>query len=286
MEDIKKKINPYLVVTTILSLIFILLILYVIITVLYPKKPLDYIRRKLHVEKNLEMLQDDCTDITTYEAKTCKFTGDIYAIKKDTNDKTIIIIDIPGGAFISACNFVKPFTLMDINYDVISISYPVLPYGNFKRSLNYLTEVINHIITTEYDNPKIILTATSAGSYYAVKLINNGTFKDNIIKFISTSGYFGYETIENVITLIGDKGYLRRFNNSTLLTCTPIDPTIKSLYAVGADDFLKESTVKFLQLSGENGKMLTYPGDHCFYLSYNDKSTREYYKDMELFMKA
>ena len=256
------------------------LLIYIISVIIYPKKPIEYIRKNLHLNANKEEIFDDCT---SYEKFTHNgISRNIYFL--DKLDKSKIIIDLPGGAFIAAANTLKPFLHIEQQHPVVSIEYPVLPSGDYKTTVPYITAAIDYILE-KYGNPKIILNATSAGSFYAVKIINSEKYKNSIIKFISTSGYFGYKTINNVATYITDKIYLRRLNNSTLLDCIPVPTTIDCFYAIGELDPIKISTINYLQLSGDANSAVEYPNsDHCFYNYYNKEITQSYYKDVGTFI--
>ncbi|QBB28692.1 esterase [Homarus gammarus nudivirus] len=274
--------DVYVLFTTILSILLLILIVTVLAIIIYPKKPIEYIKKSLHITSNDEDIYDDCT---SYESFTNNHTTcNIFYLEKDNSTGTIIV-DLPGGAFIASSNTLKQYLHIDQPHTVVSLEYPVLPDGKYENTLTYLKAAISYILS-KYGNPQIIISAASAGCFYATKIINSEEFKENIIKFISSSGYFGYKTIPNIATIITDKVYLRTLKASVLLDCFPISPNIQTFFAIGEYDPLKDSTIKFLSQSGAENEIVEYPySDHCFYLKYNNPTTQEFYKDVSEFIK-
>lgn len=252
-----------------------------------------------HIKGDAE-LSSECTSIEEFtstleipDQKTITITRNIYYLTKPTNVKDTIIIDLPGGAFINSSNTMKPYLYIEnLDVDVASIEYPVLPIGTALRAIKYIEDAIGFIINKYntlwgIDNVKVILSTASAGSYYGVKILNKNTFKDNIIKFTAVSGYFGYKTIDNLVTAIGDKIYLRRLQPNSILDCKPLkDGIIQTFYAVSDSDILKISSLTFLRITNQDQDVVIYPTNgHCFYTHFNDPETKKYYKDYLDFIK-
>lgn len=281
--------------------IFILLIVvtYVLYTIINPTVPIKYIKSYFHIVGDADLI-DDATEIESFTAtialdnkKPRTFTCNIYHLRKLANRTGVLIIDLPGGAFLNSSNtFIQYKHIENLDIDVVSIEYPVLPYGNAARSIAFIEKAIQYIITKyckkwNTETIDIYMNTASAGSYYGVKIINNGNFSKYIKKFSSVSGYFGYKTINDAITTIGDKMYLRQLENSTLLDCAPIsESAVSTFYATTLSDPLNISTIKYLSQTGQVNEIMNYnsPG-HCFYLLYNDEATKQYYTDLYEFFK-
>ncbi|UBZ25677.1 GbNV_gp19-like protein [Carcinus maenas nudivirus] len=277
------EVNAYIVVTSVLAIILLILCIYIISIIVYPKKPIEYLKKTLDLNPNSEYIYDDCTSYETFESPNTHMKHKIFYLEKD-NTTGIIIIDLPGGAFLSSSNTLVPYKYINQPHTVVSLEYPVLPQGRMTTALNYLYDAITYVLD-KFSNPKIIMSAASAGVFYATKIINSEKFTDSIIKFISTSGYFGYKTLENIATIITDKIYLRKLSKSTLNDCVPILPHISTLFVIGELDAMKSSTIEFLKQSGAENEAIEYPNaDHCFYLRYNNEITKGYYADVGNFI--
>lgn len=283
-----------------MTLLFLtMIIIYIIYIIFNPSTPIRYIRKVFQIRGDDEVSSESTTveDFTaTLEVpnqKTISVTKKIYYLTKPDNIKDTIIIDLPGGAFLNSSNTMKPYLYVpDLDIDVISIEYPVLPTGTALRSIKYIEMAMSYIIKKYntlwgIENVKVILSTASAGSYYGVKIINKNIFNSNIIKFSAVSGYFGYKTIDNLITAIGDKGYLRRLQPNTILDCSPLkDGIIQTFYAVSDNDILKISSLTFLRFTNQDQEVVIYKGNgHCFYMHFNDPETKKYYKDYLHFIK-
>ncbi|UOT91847.1 Esterase [Aratus pisonii nudivirus] len=273
-------LSLYIITTTILSLIFIIILIYLVSIIINPKQPINYLKKHLQLNYNNYPIQD-CTSYEEYEYLNIK--NYIFYLDKNINTDTIII-DLPGGAFISSCNTFDHYIHMDQPYNIASIEYPVLPNYVYKQSIDYIMNAIQYIID-KYDYKKIILSAASAGCYYAVKIINSEKFKNYIIKFISVSGYFGYKTMRNIGTFLTQKVYLKQYKDK-YLDCYPVPVTIETFYAVGEYDNMKISTYEYLKQSGSENQVILYPKSvHCFYLNYNNTITKGFYNDISDFIK-
>lgn len=270
--------QPYVTFLAILTVLFILVILYLTYIIIYPKQPINYIKKYLRLNIRNEP-KEECTSYEIFNYNNISHY--IYYLNNNSTSN-ITIIDIPGGAFISSSNTLIQYKHMSQPYNVISIEYPVLPDGTFEITIEYITAVIDYLISKQ-PNMKIILSAASAGCFYAVKLMNLEHFKDYIIKFISTCGYFGYKTLPNIGTYITEKLYLKVRN---LIDCVPITTNIKTFFAVAENDTLKISTYAYLQLTGTSNEAIEYENsEHCFYLRYNNEVTKRYYEDVAAFIK-
>lgn len=275
--------TPYVIFISIFSLIFLFLLIYLTSVIVYPKAPINYIKKRLNlndIDTHTPLEDSNEDELFTYNNMTHK----IYYLNKTPKTDTIII-DLPGGAFISSSNTFAQYKTIEQPHSIVSIEYPVLPDGYYDKTLDYIINAIKHILSRYGMYKKIILSAASAGCYYAVKIINTEIFKENIIKFISMSGYFGYSTMPNIGTFIAERVYLRQLKSDKIYDCTPIPSTIKSFYAVGANDEIKISTYAFLQLNGAENDVVEYPDvGHVFYLRYNDPKVQEFYKDVSEFI--
>ncbi|UVT30883.1 GbNV-gb19-like [Penaeus vannamei nudivirus] len=269
-------VTPYIIFTTTVLCIFILIIIYLISVIVYPKKPIEYIRKTLNLRSSSDLLED----ATSWE----EFIYDnniynLYFYKKQDNFD-VILLDFPGGAFISCSNSLKPYKYIDQPYNVISIEYPVLPEGTIPYTMKFLHELMEYLNKT-YNNPKYIFMAASAGCMYATKLMNSNKY--NVIKYISMNGYYGYSTVDNMLSKIGDHLYLR---NSKKEKCKPPPSNVKCMYAITEDDFLKSSTENYTSSFGAQDQIIKYEGnDHCFYNRYNSLEAKLFYKDVEKFIK-
>lgn len=255
------------------------MLIYSLTVIIHPQQPINYIKKAFHLKPSQD-ISDDATSVETFAFKEKDYK--LYILEKDPSTK-IIIVDFPGGAFISCSNTLKPYLFIDQPNTVVSIEYPVLPYGKMKITMEYLKAVLDYL-NVKYDNPQYIFMGASAGCFYAMKLINLNKY--NIIKYISMSGYYGYKTIDNPIALIGDRIYLRNLNSSTYNDCAPPPANVQTLFVVGSEDFLKDSTINYLQSYGNTDNMIVYHnGDHCFYLRYNSEPAQDFYRDVSKFIK-
>ncbi|QLI62460.1 Esterase [Dikerogammarus haemobaphes nudivirus] len=283
----------------IILIVLTILLLYVIYITVNPTVPIKYIKNKFHIAGDVE-IEQDATSIRLFTATVelpntppTTFSHNIYYSTKDTNQKNKLIIDLPGGAFINSSNTLKPYIhAPDLDIDVVSIEYPTLPKGTAFKVINFIEQAIQSIIDeykTKWNTElfEIYISTASAGSYYGVKIINNNKFINYIKKFTAVSGYFGYKTIDNLITAIGDKVYLRKLQTTSILDCKPLqDGIIETFYAVADNDILKTSTLTFLRLTNQDLNARTYYGTgHCFYTHYNSLDTQKYYKDYVDFIK-
>ncbi len=276
MDDM---LTPYSIFITIIAFIFLILLIYIISIIVYPKKPIELFKKSLNMNASTD-INDDATFIKKYNFE--KHNYNLYYLEK-TEDYSTIIVDLPGGAFISSSNTLKPYLHIDQPYNIISVEYPVLPYGKLKKVMEYLEEIFN-FIKNKHGDPKIILCGASAGCFYATKILNLNKY--NIIKYISTCGYYGYKTIKNIITIVGDKFYLRNASGDTKNDCIPPPSNIQCLYVVGSTDELRFSTINYLETFGNTDNILQYEdADHTFYLRYNSPIAQKYYKDLGDFIK-
>lgn len=276
--------TPYIFLTSILSLTFFILLVYLISVIVYPKQPINYLRKQLGLNTNTH-LDEDSTAVEQFTYN--RTTLNIYYFEKYPATDTLVI-DLPGGAFIASSNTFKHYKYIDQPHTVVTVEYPVLPSGSFRRAMEYLEAAFEYLIRKKYNDKKIILSAASAGCYYATKIINNAKFNDKIVKFICMSGYFGYNTIPNIYTYITEVIYLHHSikNQDSKTVCKPVPSHIETFYTVGANDDLKISTYEFLKQSGEMNKVIEYPNvGHVFYLQYTNDTTKEFYKDMANFIK-
>lgn len=283
----------------IILLALTLLIIYVIYNTINPTIPIQYLKSFFHIKGDVD-IGNDATLVKPYTATIevdgkppIMFTQNLYYYTKDTNQTNKLIIDLPGGAFINSSNTLKTYMNMkELDVDAISIQYPVLPQGTALRAIAFIESAISSIIE-EYKTKwnveyfELYLATASAGSYYGAKIINNGKFDKFIKKFSSVSGYFGYKTIDNLVTAIGDKIYLRRFQTNSVLDCKPLqEGIIDTFYAIAESDILKTSTLTFLQLTNQDLEVHRYFGNgHCFYTHFNSLDTQKFYEDFVAFIK-
>lgn len=256
--------------------------IYIISVIIYPKQPISYLKKKLNLNTNHNPIEES----TSFEIFTYKdMSHYVYYLDRGNINMDTVILDLPGGAFISSSNTLIPYHHINQPYNIFSIEYPVLPDGNYTNTFSYLVAVIDYLIN-KYGIQKIILAATSAGCYYAVKLINSEHFLKQIIKFIGVSGYYGYNTLPNIGTYITEKLYLHSNTDDESITqCVSIPTHIQTFYAVGEDDPLKISTYEFLKLNSATDEIIEYSkGKHCFYLRFNDPITKEYYEQVGFFI--
>uniref|UniRef100_A0AAU8GF89 BD-FAE-like domain-containing protein n=1 Tax=Faxonius propinquus nudivirus TaxID=3139431 RepID=A0AAU8GF89_9VIRU len=291
--------ESFKIIQTILLSMIVLLIIFIIYTIIKPKIIMKYIISTFHIQGNPDSLIDNIeTETFTTSIKIKNkykiFTKHIYYYSKQENDKTTIIIDLPGGAFLVSANTMVHYKAMEnLKYDVVSIEYPVLLEAKATYIISYIENAIQHIIDKykkkyNLDHLKIILSTASAGSYYGVKIINNNQFNNNIYKFTAVSGYFGYTTFDNIFAIITDKLYLNSLKNNTKYICNPIPSSkILTFFAISDKDLLSESTIKYLSKTGQVNEIITYPSsDHCFYLHVNSLDTQKYYKDYISFINS
>ena len=165
--------------------------------------------------------------------------------------------------------------MRNLNIDVVSIEYPVLLKASAKHTILYLEEVIQYIIEkyekkwstlkNNKDPFEIYLVTASAGSYYGAKLINRHKFQNYITKFVGISGYYGHKSMSNELLKLLEKCYLTRtfWNFSDIqeieYDCSPINnPTIQTMFAIGKQDSLKESSIYFSKLTGSDSELCIY----------------------------
>lgn len=284
----KSNTKDYMKIYHIFTAIILCLILFVIIYLIYltfnPNMPIKYIKTMFHIQGDAD-IETDSSDIKLFTFE--EFTGKIYYYIKNESNYETIILDLPGGAFLHSSNTFKHYQHMpDLNLNVISIQYPVLPEGVAVKALSYIENAINFIISEHSDLKNIYLNTASAGSYYGVKLINNGKFSQYIKKFSATSGYFGYKTVDHILAILCDKFYLRRLARNTTLDCSPPSSTIETFYAIAEIDPLAISTKTFLSETNQTNEILIYSASgHCFYLHFNSLDTQKYYQDFMEFIK-
>nr|WOZ57669.1 esterase [Menippe mercenaria nudivirus] len=282
----KNKDTPYIILTSVLTLIFLIIILYFISIIVNPKQPISYLQKQLNVKGHKAELEQDSTNIEPFSHKGTNLH--LYYYEQFPSTDTVII-DLPGGAFISSSNTFAHYKHTKQPHTIVSIEYPVLPKGNYNVAKDFIAAAIDYIANVRYPTKRIILSAASAGCYYATKIINEGKYNDRIVKYICISGYFGYDTIPNIYTFVCEKVYLHQFikksNRRTYEKCNPIPPHILTFYATGANDPLKISTVEFLRQSGEEDRIIEYQdSDHCFYLYYNKLITMTFYENLAEFI--
>lgn len=285
MEDITSNYEISSVILTLtIAFAFMFLLLYIASTIAYPAKPIKLLRQKLGLTPST-LIDEQCTNKEIFRYSQ-RVSHTLYYLEKNEPSTDTIIIDLPGGAFLSSSNTLIYYKYMNQPHTVVSIEYPVLPNGTYDLTMRYISKVLDYLLNSKYVNHKVIIIAASAGCYYATKLINNGKFNDRIHKVVFMSGYFGYDTIPNIYTYVTETLYLHHsLRRKSEATCIPLPAHIQAFYAVGANDPLKISSYEFLKQSGEGNKVVSYPNsEHCFYLRYNNTATKTFYNDLENFI--
>ncbi len=267
--------DGFKIFTLIVTIVFLILLILVFLFIRKPEL------LKQHLIKTYDIIPDiNVTDSVLNVEKFENYT--IYELVADPpsiND--IIVIDIPGGAFIESVVNFKPYQAMKLPYNVISITYPTLFDNRAKDAISYIERAIKHIQKTKYPQAQIVLIGTSAGAYYATKVINRSNVK-NISKFIGICGYYGAATMPyNVVVNALDRMYLTSFKDFAEYQCNVISSNILSLYITSTDDFLEQSTKSYAMLCQQ--KVYTFGGNHTFF-TQDTPSAQEAYDIVKSFI--
>lgn len=207
----------------------------------------------------------------------------------DNKQKTKrLIIEIPGGTFVTSYINFNAYRAMDIEFDVAVVKYPLLFRTSARQAILYLEKAISQIIDRfrakwGTDNFKICLIGHSAGAYYAIKLLNRGKFAQYIDKFVGLCGYYGKEWVDNPIVKILDSVYLTSIFNSPEFKCTLPPVNVELFLATSSQDWLKASTIKFSQFCHVLCKIYNEE-DHMFLWATNSRSTRLAYAELKEFI--
>lgn len=204
---------------------------------------------------------------------------DNYVFQNGTKSSNKICIHIPGGSFIKSVVNVIPFE--NFPYPLYIIKYKTLT-TNESNSL-YLPTVLDELYINIQDiikknkNKEIILTAYSAGCYFATMLLTLNKIKPDY--FIAICGYFGKKYSKNVIFNLVDLVYISNFS---FPSPNPPPTTIKQFYITTKNDILLEQTVNFAKVNTH--KVNIYPGDH-FFLNTNNFTTKKAIQDVINFIE-
>lgn len=299
-----KKKNIYQTIILILTVIFFLILFCVFYMIYNPTLPIRYLRNKFQIIGDPTILRDSTkgyiftSTIEPNKEKKHKlqaFTGNIYIYENEMGvKKDRLIIDLPGGAFISSSNTFQAYKhIPDFDIAVASIEYPVLPAGDSITAIYYIEQAMKFIIDVfkqdwKVDKIQVYLSTASAGTYYGVKIINNMMFKDCISKFASVNGYFGIKTTNHIMAKIVDGVYLRKLKKNNLFDCSPLpEGIVDTFFAVAKGDPLAISTHNFVRTTSQSDHIMEYNSSaHCFYLHFNEDITKQYYKDLREFFYA
>lgn len=196
----------------------------------------------------------------------------VFELSVPNGDPAKLIIDIPGGAFISSVVTFVAYRELRLPCNVVSLTYPVLFENKAKETLAYLEETITKILATKSQVKTVYMVGTSAGAYYATKLINRGKIP-NIRKFIGICGYYGHKTIPKNITIsVLEQFYVTSFKNNQQFDCQIISNPIKSLFMTSTRDFLGESTMNFA--TQNHVRYEVFEGDHLFFFRIDQEGAK------------
>lgn len=208
----------------------------------------------------------------------------VYEYIVDHSDPTKIIIDIPGGAFISAAPTFTAYKQLRLPCNVISFEYPVLFKHHFSETLGYLEMTIGGILKKRPQVKSVYVVGTSAGAYFAVKLLNRGKLH-NIKKFLGICGYYGHKTIpKNLSLAMMEHLYVTSFANNKNYDCHIIPNPVNVMLITATNDFLYESTKNFAALS--TIAYDTYEGNHLFFHDAKTSGAKKAYAKVNQFLAA
>lgn len=191
-----------------------------------------------------------------------------YIVPSDVK-RDRIVLDIPGGCFLTASTSAGQFRYMGLPYTIISTTYPTRFDASLEESIQYLRSLLQYI-TNRYDTEygkgsyKITVIAYSAGVYLGLNALHNETVNARVDQFIGICGYYGYSTVSNALYISSDILYLSKGNPKYL--CTDVNLTGKRILLITAsDDFLRESTYTFARIQGLLPNIIQGKGSHTFF---------------------
>lgn len=211
------------------------------------------------------------------------FDYKVYELSVPDANPSKIIIDIPGGAFISALPTFVAYKQMKLPCNVISFEYPTLFMHRANDSITYLEKTINKVLASRPEIKTVYLIGTSAGAYYAVKILNRGKVY-NVKKFIGICGYYGHKTIPKNLTLgLLEHLYLTSFRNTAAYDCHIIANPIESMFITATKDFLIKSTENFA--TQNHLHFDTYEGNHLFFQMPETEGAKQAYSKVVNFLR-
>ena len=286
-----------LVFTTTLNLIGLLLLIYVIYFLYRPNPVKHALIKTFDLRPDVE--PGDGIEEETFTDPDTGHQESVYYFRNKNNRKDRFIISIPGGGFIvSLPSFISFRAMKNLNQDVVTFNYPVLFNTKPKVTLNFISNVIEYVINTYKkqwgDNVKVSLMGTSAGGYYATKLINSDRYLNDatgkytfIDRYVGICGYYGYTSTDNTTLRTIDRFYLNRWNNwlsPERGTCKRLPSTINTIFMTAEGDFLKQCTERYSQLHGQFP--LVFEGEHTFFSMSESQSTQKAYEVFVDFVNA
>lgn len=214
----------------------------------------------------------------------------ICRLTRADNLSDTLIVDIPGGAFIVSSSSLEPYKRMrGLRYDVVTINYPVLFEAKARTTIQFLERAIRHAIDRHKqkwrcDTVRVCLVGASAGAYYAVKIINRGAFRGQIVKFIGVCGYYGHASTKNVVLKALDRMYLTSILPDVSYVCQPLPATVRAMLVTATRDVLRDCTESYATTN--QALPVVYEGDHMFFWTPGLESARKLYADMVEFIAA
>ena len=190
----------------------------------------------------------------------------------DKNSK-FIIVDIPGGGFVSVANHLEEYDWLK-EFDIYSLSYPLLFNNTAADALVYLLNLIRYIYETKDPNKKICFIGTSSGAYYVTRIINilQNELSDlsyDISCAILINGYYNWRRTNSIVLKSLDLIYMDKYSSKytqSKYNVMPINQDSMDLMIItSTDDKLMESSSTF---AAQNQIPVTkYAGDHHFFWS-------------------
>jgi len=225
------------------------------------------------------------SDETWFDEKTQQTGKLIYYInaKPDTLESKLLIFDLPGGAFISSKSSLSPYVrIKNFKYNVVSVEYPTLIKKNAKQMAEYIYNaylyVTDRIQANQTQDFKVVLTAASAGVYFAVDLLNRKNITDKVVGACLICGYYGKDTMsKNKILSLADNIYIGSDTKRLI-------PSVFYNLVTTENDFLLDSSRYTAEKN--NIKLNIYEGDHLFLYDFNSLSTKRFFADYDLYVNT
>jgi len=278
-----------LVFTTALNLIGLVLLIYVLYFLYRPTPVKQALIKTFDLRPNVE--PGDGIEEELFTDPETGYTESIYYFRNPNNRTDRFIISIPGGGFIvSLPSFTSFRSMKNLNQDVVTFNYPVLFHTKTQVTLQFILNTVDHIMAVYQKewgvNIKVSLMGTSAGGYYASKLLNSDRYLNDeqnkytfIDRFIGICGYYGYTSTDNTTLRTIDRFYLNRWNNwlsPERGTCKRLPSTINTIFMTAESDFLKQCTDRYSQLHSQ--LPLVFEGEHTFFSMTESPSTQKAYE--------